>query len=289
MEKDTEIVRHNSEIAARAELTPDSLQIEIERQSAMRRLMTEYVRSQMVEGHHYYSFNKLGKEHKKGNVKADKPALTQDGAYLLCGLFKALPGSIKTQTIRDDGHFTVIAEAPFYNQEGVMIASGNGICSTRESKYAYRWVSERDVPKDVEKATLKTRSGSSETGRTWTQYQLPNPDIADLENTVLKMACKRASVAGVRKFPLVSELFSGDSGETPPDKPQARPAARRSAPPAAAEQDDADLGQLRGTVEELLAIKVGDAGEQEQFLKGRRVDQMGAAALEKLLGDLQAL
>ena len=286
----TEIVRHNSQIAGSIELTPDGLQAEIERQSAMRRIMTDYVRSQMVEGHHYYSFNTLGKDSRKGNIKADKPALTQDGAFLLCGLFKVIPGPIKTEVIRhDDGHSTVTAEAPFYNQDGALIASGNGICSTRESKYAYRWVSERDVPKDIERATLKTRSGSNQNGGKWMQYQLPNSDIADLENTALKMACKRASVAGVRKFPLVSELFSGDAGETPAEKPQAKPVARRSAAAPAAEQDDADLDELRQAVEELLAVKIGETPEQEQFLKGRQVDQMGSEALNKLLGDLQAM
>ena len=49
------------------------------------------------------------------------------------------------------------------------------------------------------------------------------------------------------------------------------------------------LDALRRTICELLALKLGDDAEQTAFLKGRRVDQMGAAALEKLLGDLQAL
>jgi hypothetical protein len=76
--------------------------------------MTDYVRSAMVEGHHYYSFNKLGKAETNSNVKADKPALTQDGAYLICGLFKVTPGQPKIDITREEGgHFTVIAEVPF--------------------------------------------------------------------------------------------------------------------------------------------------------------------------------
>lgn len=49
------------------------------------------------------------------------------------------------------------------------------------------------------------------------------------------------------------------------------------------------LDALRRSIRELLAVKLGDAAEQTAFLKGRRVEQMGAEPLNKLLGDLQAM
>jgi hypothetical protein len=235
--------RRPAAIATRTEMSPESLRSEIQRQSEMRSIMTDYVKSQMVEGHHYYSFNKLGKKDDgKSNIKADKPALTQDGAYLICGLFKVTPGVPRTDITRhEDGHFTVMAEVPFFNLEGSQIATGNGSCSTRESKYAYRWVYGKDVPKDVDKSQLVTRSGKD-----WMQYRLPNTDLADQENTVLKMAIKRASVAGVRKLPLVSELFATDPHDDHDNTPQAKPAAASAKQPAkAAAQPEPSEAELK--------------------------------------------
>src|SRR5690606_19604899 len=117
---------------------------EIQKQTEMRGILVEYVKSQMIPEHHYYSFN-----------AGAKPVLTQDGAYLINGLFKAIPGPVKTTIERsDDGHFTVYAEAVLFNQNGAQIATGDGMCSTRESKYAYR-KGERVCPGCGEAAIIK--------------------------------------------------------------------------------------------------------------------------------------
>jgi len=200
-----EVERNNALVTMRPDMTPSMLRHQIAEQKEMRDIMTEYVRSEMKENHHFYSFNKDG-----------KPTLTKDGAYLICGLFKVIPGPVTHEIIREEGgHFTVVCESSLQNANGVQIATGTGTCTTRESKYAYRWVSESNVPKDIDKATLKTRSGNNQYGSgKYIQYQLPTQDLADLENTVLKMAAKRSTVAAVQKLPLVSELFATDLGES---------------------------------------------------------------------------
>lgn len=206
------------------EMSPEGLRQEIARQSEMRGIMTEYVRGQMKEDHHWYRFNDAG-----------KPALTKDGGYLICGLFKATPGETKMEIIREEGgHFTVVSRAVLYNINGVQIASGNGSCTTREVKYAYRWVKESELPIGFNKSDAVTREGwafknqlpedydfrnakTREVGSTkkYTQYatidyRVPNKDLADLENTVIKMSNKRAFIAAVQQLPLVSELFATD-------------------------------------------------------------------------------
>lgn len=262
----------NSQIApsqSPAMMSPDTLRAEIARQREMRDIMTEYVKSQMVEGHHYYYFNKLGKQGQAevGGPRDDKPALSQDGAYLIMGLFKCTPGRVETQIIRhEDEHFTVVAEAPIFNAEGALISTGNGSCSTRESKYAYR-KGERVCPECGAAAIIKGKDFSGKGGPTdWICFakkggcgakfadddnaitgqqigRVDNPDLADLENTVLKMAVKRATVAAVRKLPLVSELFSTDpqdgagGGGREQAKPQSRNASPRSSQQPAAPSD----------------------------------------------------
>ena len=192
----------------RLDWTPQTLQLEIEREKGMRTVLRQYMKDAMIKDHHYYSFK-----------EGDRPALTQEGAHNLSSLFKTIIGPPDlVDTFHDDGHYTVRARVEIFNQSGERIATGDGICSTRESKYAYRWGKEHEIPPGVDVSTLKTRGGTNRTGGSWKQYQIANQDLPDLYNTVLKMAVKRAKVAGVRQLPLVSELFAPeDLDDTTPD------------------------------------------------------------------------
>lgn len=282
-------VRSQAQMSVRHEMSPESLRASIARETEMQKIVTEYVRDHMIKDHHYYSFNEGG-----------KPALTKDGAHRICSLFKVIPGPVDVEIIREEGgHFTVVSLARLFNADGLEISSGRGSASTRESKYAYRWVYENQVPNDVDKATLQTRSGQKRGGSgTWTQYRLPNPDLADLENTIIKMSEKRATVAAVNKLPLVSELFATDPDSVPPSSPSSKPVSSRpsatsptAAKPAADAKDDPkELAMLRDEVEELISMKVGDSAEDRaEFLKGRDPQVMSIAALEKLRADLAAI
>jgi hypothetical protein len=207
-------------IAVRQDWTPAAFEAEVDREKQMRGILQRYMKEAMVKDHHFYSFK-----------EGDKPALTQEGAHSICSLMKAVIGPPENREIyHDDGHLSVTSRVEIFNQSGERIATGDGICTTRESKYAYRWVWDNEVPNGVDKSKLKSKTGQKRGGGTWTQYQMPNQDLPDLYNTVLKMAVKRAKVAAVRQLPLVSELFiADDDGElegevsntrTNPEKPQ---------------------------------------------------------------------
>lgn len=297
-------VRQQAQLSVRHEMSPESLQAEIDRQSAMQGIMVAYVRDKMVKDHHYYSFNEGG-----------KPALTKDGAYRICSLFKVIPGPVSVEIERhENGHFTVTSTAVLFNQDGIEIASSRGIASTRESKYAYRWVNEASVPADVDKATLKTRGGKNRDGGSWKQYQLPNPDLADLENTIIKMSEKRATVGAVNKLPLVSELFATDPDDkTPEPKGKVHSARNNSQSPQRTAQPAQPSGlsaaggpestvtgatvadhALLAEVNELFKQKCGDGETIDEeaanaVLKGRDLSQLNVAGLEKLKGELAAM
>lgn len=278
-----EVVRSQAHLSIRHEMSPESLQAEIDRQSAMQSIMVDYVRDKMVKEHHYYSFTDGG-----------KPALTKDGAYRICSLFKVIPGPVDVEIIREaDGHYTVVSLAKLFNQDGLEIASSRGTASTRESKYAYRWVYGNNVPSDVDVSTLKSRSGTGRNNRPWKQYQMPNPDLADLENTIIKMSEKRATVGAVNKLPLVSELFAADPEDHVPDPQprQSKPKPQTAKPETTASDDDPrDLEDMRARVEELLSVKVGEAvGDRVEYLKGRDPQVMTLEALTKMHGDLAAM
>lgn len=194
--------------------TPEALMEQIQKKAQMRKIMTDYMRSEMVESHDYYSFK-----------EGDKPTLTQEGAYKIINLFDGITGQPQIEKVLDaEGHLSVEVAIDVCNANGARIATGNGSASTRESKHASRWVYESDVPGHLNKETLEFKEWDKRGGGKFRKYRLPNSDLYDLHNTVLKMAVKRATVAAARKLPLVSDLFApGD-----PDNGQKRTA--QSAP-----------------------------------------------------------
>lgn len=211
---------NDARTAVRLDWTPESFALQVEREGQMRHILHEYMSKAMKKDHHYYSFSKDA-----------KPAITQEGAHAIASLMKCTFGPpVIDKTFHDDGHLTAIVTVDIFNQQGVRVGTGDGICSTRESKYAYRWLWRNELPVGCDTSLMKTR-GKPENP----QYQMPNQDLPDLYNTVLKMAVKRAKVAAVRQLPLVSELFvAEEDGESNAQrtiqnaqsaKPKAAPAA----------------------------------------------------------------
>ncbi len=173
-----------------------------------------------------------------------KPALLKPGAEKLGALFQ-LDVQLENEKIwHDDGHLTVISKAVVFHQPtGARLGSGEGVCSTRESKYAYRTTS-RLCPACGKPAIIK---GKAEYGGGWVCFKkkdgcgakyadndpaivsqeagkIPNPDIADSYNTVDKMASKRARVDAVLAVTGASAIFTQDveaAEEMPHDTPQA--------------------------------------------------------------------
>jgi len=103
------------------------------------------------------------------------------------------------------------------------VASAYAVASTDEIKYKYRKYGEERVRQELElmglegeevdkvlRSCRKKRSVRWEKGKRieTTEYYIQNPDIADLENTILRMAVKRASVAATRELPGVDRIFN---------------------------------------------------------------------------------
>lgn len=237
-------------IAVRPEWTPESFRAQVEQEKQMRSIMAEYVKSAMIKDHHYYAFK-----------DGDKPAITQEGAHSICSLLKCTIGPPEITKEFSGDHLTVSARVHIFNQDGVLVATGDGICSTREPKYAYRWAWENEVPDGVDVSGLKSKSGTGRNNKPWKQYQIPNQDLPELWNTILKMGVKRAKVAAVRQLPLVSELFvaepESDDHEPPP---KATAQARKPQPAPAAKPED---GGRAEAIEELrdLCKQLNAAGD----------------------------
>lgn len=179
---------------------------------ALRRLqeLQAFVKSVMVEGTDY------------GIIPGtDKPSLLQPGAQKLEEIYGFAHTFEDTERICDwaAGFFLFRKRCVLTSRrDGRYIGDGLGSCNSRESRYAYRWAFDNEVPAGIDKATLRSETKQSrKTGKPYTRYRLPNEDIYSLVNTIEKMACKRALVHAVIGATRSAGIFTQDVEDLPQD------------------------------------------------------------------------
>jgi hypothetical protein len=177
-----------------------------------------------------------------------KPTLLKPGAEKLAVLFQ-----FDCQTTHDErwepgDHLTVTAHTiVFHAPSGARLGSGEGLCSTREKKYAYR-MAERTCPACGKANIRVSKQGDGfycwvKTGGCGGNFraddkrivdqptgQVANPDLPDTWNTVVKMARKRSLVDAILVTTGASAIFSQDMEEELVEGPT-EPAVPTSAPP----------------------------------------------------------
>ena len=198
-------------IALRDEMGIVPVQQVVAQVSAIRELMSAV----MADGTHYGRIPGCG----------DKPTLLQPGAQKLMPMFQLADSYEIDERDIAGGHREYRVRCTLASRlTGVVQGSGNGMCSTMESKYRYRNVADWEdtgdpIPNDArERKAEYRRQGlgmKKVDGRwLWVRYldsqRSENPDIADTYNTVLKMACKRALVAAVLNATAASDIFTQD-------------------------------------------------------------------------------
>lgn len=161
----------------------------------------------------------------------NKPTLLKPGAEKLGVLFQ-LDIQIDNQTTWGPGdHLTVVAKAVAYHAPtGARLGYGEGLCTTREKKYAKRRAGLK-CPTCEKENIRKSKKGDGfycwdKTGGCGGQFkaddkrivdqvvgEIENPDLPDVWNTVIKMAEKRARVDAVLAVTGASALFTQDLDE----------------------------------------------------------------------------
>ena len=164
----------------------------------------------------------------------DKPTIFKAGAEKLCLLFRLDP-QYEIEQKQEGQHLTIISKCTLWHiPTGKRFGSGMGSCSTKESRYAYRNAA-RKCPHCQAEAIIK---GKEEYGGGWVCFKkkngcgakfkdgdasiesqvvgrIPNEDIADQYNTVLKMANKRSQNAAVLTTTGASALLTQDIEDMP--------------------------------------------------------------------------
>lgn len=126
----------------------------------------------------------------------DKPTLLKPGAELLCQVFRLAPGEPKIINSVEDfdkGIFSyTISIQILHRDTGMLVATGIGSANSQEVKYKYRYE-----------------------GRGEDKTKILNPEPADQQNTIVKMAAKRAFIDGVLKATGASRMFTQDVEDMP--------------------------------------------------------------------------
>ena len=91
-----------------------------------------------------------------------------------------------------------------------LISEGLGECNSMESRYRWRWVSERDLPPGTDKTKLVAQERHATSGGHWIVFRFENDDIYSQVNTILKMAKKRALVDAALSAGRLSNVFTQD-------------------------------------------------------------------------------
>jgi len=130
-------------------------------------------------------------------------ALKDPGANTIINAFNCYPkAEVLFREVSNDRIAYVIDIALISREDGLAKSTGTGAASTKETRYGYRWVS------DPEEFGFDRESLKKRTDRGNTTYRIDNPDWSELENTILKMARKRAEVDAAMALPGVSRFLA---------------------------------------------------------------------------------
>ncbi len=164
----------------------------------------------------------------------NKPTLLQPGAEKLILTFRLDPQFKILNSIEEKDFIAYILECTLYHiPTGNRVASGVGACNSRESKYRFRYEEEstgKSIPKaywDAKKVNnnkeMKRLLGgdgfrASKIDGVWViakAKKVEHDNPWDFQNTILKMAAKRAKVAATINATAASDIFTQDVEDLP--------------------------------------------------------------------------
>jgi hypothetical protein len=140
----------------------------------------------------------------------DKPSLWKPGAELLCMTFRIAPHvrQIDDLSVKGMVRYRITMEG-VHQVTGAMLGEGVGECSSHEEKYKWRKAVRKEwenTPEDMR----RTKFGYNRQRREEFEILQVRTEPADLANTILKMAVKRAHIAMTLAVLAASDVFNQD-------------------------------------------------------------------------------
>ncbi len=207
------------------------------------------------------------------------PSLYKPGAEKIMATFR-LSADPEVTDLSDSDQIRYLVKVRLVSPSGVFVGAGIGECSSNEEKYKWRNAvcQEEFDEADPSRKREKWNKGYNNAPA----YKRPQirTEPADLANTILKMAKKRALIDAVLTATAASDCFTQDIEDLPPEfrdgdddqqqskpKPQQRPAPVRQGDGVATEK------QIN-----LLRMKAKNKGIEESAV----AEAMGIEALDKM-------
>lgn len=186
-----------------------------------------------------------------------KPTLYKPGAEVLCVTFR-IAQEYRIEDLSDalTARFRVTCVGR-HQVTGVVLGEGVGECSSAEEKYKWRkavCAEEFDsYPENMRRLKFSSYQGNV---KKVTQVRT---EAADLANTVLKMACKRAMIAMTLNVTAASDIFTQDIEDLPEELRQHEAAAQPQPQPKEEPKKPIDGKAFTNA---LAAIKAGQYDAQ---------------------------
>jgi hypothetical protein len=159
----------------------------------------EVMRAVMKEGVHYGKIPGAG----------DKPTLLKPGAEVLCMSFRIADAyQVEDLSTPDMIRYRVTCTGS-HQLSGTVLGSGLGEASSSEEKYKWRKAVCDEEWNETPAHLRRNKYAKAKGGGFYMQKQV-RTEPADLANTVLKMANKRAKIAMVLNVTAASDMFSQD-------------------------------------------------------------------------------
>lgn len=170
-----------------------------EQVNAIQRLMAAV----MKEGEHY------------GRIPGGhKPSLWKPGAEKLCVAFHIEPSFI-VEDLSTADHYRYRAKCIGTHQHtSIKLGEGMGSCSSMEQKFRWRRATDAEFDNTPRRRRRYKYRYDKDTLRPYEIKQV-RAEHEDLENTILKMACKRAHVAMTLNVTAASDIFTQDIEDIP--------------------------------------------------------------------------
>ena len=139
----------------------------------------------------------------------DKPTLYKAGAEVLCMVFRVAPSyEVTDMSTADTVRYRVNCVGT-HQTSGIVLGSGLGEASSGEEKYKWRKAVNKEEWDETPANMRRVKHARGKGGTTYKQDQI-RTEPADLANTILKMANKRAMMAMVLNVTAASDCFAQD-------------------------------------------------------------------------------
>lgn len=227
-----------------------------------------------------------------------KPTLLKPGAEKLILTFRLDPDYEIIREVRDKDFIAYTVKCCLTHiPTGKMIASGIGSCNSRETKYRFRYIEESTgVPVPEKYWAAKKKNNSKEMKRLlqipnykgelraakidgqWMiakAEKIENDNPWDLDNTLIKMACKRGLIASTLNATAASDIFTQDLEDLPPEgiikngtqKPETQKPETKKAGPKKTENQKLTDEQYSSIIQKIDAISELDNDDKKKFFE----------------------